>query len=102
MKDDITEGGRVTQVGEGPRAAGSPARSQDELSVGDTLAERYRLEQHINNDSAGRQVWRGVDVVLRRPVALVLRRPGGETAQEMLAAAVTASRVVHPNLIGVY
>lgn len=69
---------------------------------GDLLADRYRLEEHINNDSAGRQVWRGVDVMLLRPVAVVLRAPGGDSAQEMLAAAVTASRVVHANLIGVY
>ncbi len=92
----------MTQVGEGPSAAGSAAEPLGGLAVGDVLAERYRLEEHINNDSAGRQVWRGVDVVLRRPVALVLRTPGGASAEEMLAAAVTASRVVHPNLIGVY
>jgi hypothetical protein len=92
----------VTQVGEGPTAAGSAAEPLGGLAVGDVLAERYRLEEHINNDSAGRQVWRGVDVVLRRPVALVLRTPGGSSAEEMLSAAVTASRVVHPNLIGVY
>jgi hypothetical protein len=92
----------VTQVGEGPTAAGSAAEPLGGLAVGDVLAERYRLEEHINNDSAGRQVWRGTDVVLRRPVALVLRTPGGASAEEMLSAAVTASRVVHPNLIGVY
>ncbi|MEV4416441.1 protein kinase family protein [Catellatospora sp. NPDC049609] len=92
----------MTQVGEGPTAAGSAAEPLGGLAVGDVLAERYRLEEHINNDSAGRQVWRGVDVVLRRPVALVLRTPGGSSAEEMLSAAVTASRVVHPNLIGVY
>jgi hypothetical protein len=92
----------VTQVGEGPRAAEPAAGPLGGLSAGEVLAERYRLEQHINNDGAGRQVWRGVDMVLRRPVAIVLRHPGGESAQEMLSAAVTASRVVHPNLIGVY
>nr|WP_144119917.1 protein kinase family protein [Catellatospora sichuanensis] len=91
----------VTQVGEG-QAAGSAAGSLGGLAVGDVLAERYRLEEHINDDSAGRQVWRGVDIVLRRPVALVLRTPGGASAEEMLSAAVTASRVVHGNLIGVY
>ena len=58
--------------------------------------------EHINNDSAGRQVWRGVDVILRRPVAVVLRYPGGDSATEMLQAAVAASRVIHPNLVGVY
>ena len=71
-------------------------------TAGEILAERYELVEHINNDSAGRQVWRGVDVVLRRPVAVVLRYPGGDSATEMLQAAVAASRVVHPNLVGVY
>ena len=71
-------------------------------TVGEILAERYQLEEHINNDSAGRQVWRGIDVILRRPVAVVLRHPGGDSAAEMLQAAVAASRVIHPNLVGVY
>lgn len=84
----------MTQVGDGPRA--------DEPALGALLAERYQLEEHINHDGAGRDVWRGVDVILRRPVAIVMREPGGDSAQEMLSAAVTASRVTHPNLIGVY
>ncbi|MDG4763063.1 protein kinase [Solwaraspora sp. WMMD406] len=71
-------------------------------TLGEILAERYQLAEHVNNDSAGRQVWRGVDVVLRRPVAVVLRYPGGDSAMEMLQAAVRASRVVHSNLVGVY
>lgn len=94
----------MTQVGEGQEADevkpsvltfGAP-------TVGEILAERYELAEHVNNDSAGRQVWRGVDVVLRRPVAVVLRYPGGDSAMEMLQAAVRASRVIHSNLVGVY
>ncbi|MFC5005344.1 protein kinase family protein [Dactylosporangium cerinum] len=71
-------------------------------SVGEILAERYQLEEHIGNDSLGRQLYRGIDVILRRPVAVVLRYPGGESAKEMLGAAVAASRIVHPHLVGVY
>ena len=56
-------------------------------TAGEILAERYQLEEHIDNDSAGRQVWRGIDVILRRPVAVVLRYPGGESAAEMLGRA---------------
>nr|BFE66953.1 hypothetical protein GCM10020092_002540 [Actinoplanes digitatis] len=41
-------------------------------------------------------------MILRRPVAVVLRYPGGDSAAEMLQAAVDASRVIHPNLVGVY
>jgi serine/threonine protein kinase len=71
-------------------------------TVGEVLAERYEIQEHINNDAFGRQVWRGVDVILRRPVAVVMRYPGGESAVEMLDAAVAASRVVHPHLVDVY
>jgi hypothetical protein len=102
--DTITEGGRVTQVGEGQDAEESapPVMTFGAPTAGEILAERYELVEHINNDSAGRLVWRGVDVVLRRPVAVVLRYPGGDSATEMLQAAVAASRVIHPNLVGVY
>ncbi|PZG02250.1 protein kinase family protein [Micromonospora deserti] len=102
--DTITEGGRVTQVGEGQEADESapPVMTFGAPTAGEILAERYELVEHINNDSAGRLVWRGVDVVLRRPVAVVLRYPGGDSATEMLQAAVAASRVIHPNLVGVY
>jgi eukaryotic-like serine/threonine-protein kinase len=95
----------VTQVGEGHEAAAdeaAPVMTFGAPTVGEILADRYQLEEHVNNDSAGRQVWRGVDVILRRPVAVVLRYPGGESATEMLQAAVDASRVIHPNLVGVY
>ncbi|MFI1992445.1 protein kinase family protein [Actinoplanes sp. NPDC020271] len=95
----------MTQVGEGHETAadeGGPVLTFGEPTAGEILAERYQLEQHVNDDSAGRQVWRGIDVVLRRPVAVVLRHPGGDSAAEMLQAAVAASRVLHPNLVGVY
>ncbi|MFB9234622.1 protein kinase family protein [Plantactinospora siamensis] len=100
----ITEGGLVTQVGEGQEAdeAAPVGTTLGAPTAGEVLAERYELSEHINDDSAGRQVWRGIDVVLRRPVAVVLRYPGGDSAVEMLQAAVTASRVIHPNLVGVY
>jgi hypothetical protein len=73
-----------------------------ELTVGELLAERYRLDEHVDTDAAGRQIWRGTDTVLRRPVALVLRYPGGEPAVAMLTAAVAASRLVHPHIVSVY
>ncbi len=94
----------MTQVGEGQEAdeATPPVLTVGAPHVGEVLADRYELAEHINDDAAGRQVWQGVDVILRRPVAVVLRYPGGDSAQEMLQAAVTASRVIHPNLAGVY
>ncbi|HEV7899521.1 MAG TPA: protein kinase family protein [Planosporangium sp.] len=94
----------MTQNGEGQEAPGGAPQvlTFGAPSVGEVLAERYQLEQHVNNDSLGRQMWRGVDVILRRPVAVVLRYPGGDSAGEMLSAAVAASRIVHPHLVGVY
>ncbi|WP_051366573.1 protein kinase family protein [Hamadaea tsunoensis] len=88
----------------GPDPGSAPSASPTDRAgtVGEVLADRYRLEEHINDDAGGRQVWRGVDIMLLRPIAVVLRAPGGPAAEEMLAAAVTASRVVHPHLIGVY
>jgi eukaryotic-like serine/threonine-protein kinase len=71
-------------------------------TVGEILVDRYRLEEHVDTDTAGRQIWRGVDTVLRRPVALVIRQPGGEAAAGMLTVAVAASRLVHPHLVSVY
>ena len=71
-------------------------------TAGEMLVDRYRLEEHIDTDTAGRQIWRGIDIVLRRPVALVIRQPGGEAAAGMLTAAVAASRIVHPHLVSVY
>lgn len=93
----------MTQVGEGHEAESSRhVMTFGVPTVGEILADRYRLEEHINDDAVGRQVWRGIDVILRRPVAVVLKYPGGGSAIEMLDAAVAASRVIHPNLIGVY
>jgi eukaryotic-like serine/threonine-protein kinase len=94
----------VAQIGDGPEPQGNVPHvlTFGAPTVGEILAERYQLEDHIGTDSLGRQLWRGVDVVLRRPVAVVLRYPGGDSASEMLAAAVAASRIVHPHLAGVY
>lgn len=107
-RTDSTAGGTPpgaaaeAQASAAAAATDAPRNPQVTGTAGEILAERYQLEEHINNDSAGRQVWRGIDIVLKRPVALVLRYPGGDEAGEMLSAAVTASRVVHANLIGVY
>jgi eukaryotic-like serine/threonine-protein kinase len=85
----------VTPTAPGVMTFGSP-------SAGDVFAERYRLEAPVDTDAAGRQIWRGIDIVLRRPVAVVVRQPGGEAAATMLTAAVAASRLVHPHLVSVY
>lgn len=71
-------------------------------AVGEMLSDRYRLDEHVDTDSAGRQIWRGFDTVLRRPVAVIIREPGGEAAVGMLTVAVAASRLVHPHIVSVY
>jgi hypothetical protein len=73
-----------------------------EPAEGEIFADRYELQEHVNTDAAGRQIWRGLDVVLRRPVAVVIRQPGGDAAAAMLTAAVAASRLVHPHIVSVY
>lgn len=94
----------MTPMNDDPQARTPASQVLDHGSpqVGEVLAERYRLEEHIGDDLLGRQLWRGSDVILQRPVTVVLRYPGGDSAAEMLSAAVTASRIVHPHLIGVY
>lgn len=71
-------------------------------NIGDVLAERYRLEELVDSDSAGRQIWRGVDIVLRRPIAIIVHYPGGEAARGMLTTAVAMSHLVHPHIVSVY
>jgi hypothetical protein len=93
----------VTESGHGPDSPVAHIVMTVGTSVaGEILTGRYRLEEHISDDSHGRQVWRGLDVVLRRPIAVVLRHPGGDAAAEMMSAAVAASRITHPHLVDVY
>lgn len=92
----------MTNFGEPPASPQAPVVTVGESAAGEVLAGRYRLEEHIHDDARGRQVWRATDIVLRRPVAVVLRHPGGDFAAEMTMAAVAASRVTHPHLVDVY
>lgn len=71
-------------------------------STGDLLADRYRLDEPVNIDADGRQVWRGLDVLLNRTVAVVINTPGGPEASPMMEAAVVTSRIGHASLVDVY
>ncbi|MFI5959598.1 protein kinase family protein [Cryptosporangium sp. NPDC051539] len=72
-------------------------------SQGEVLAGRYRLEEALYADAAsGHALWRGTDNLLNRTVSIELRVPGGEAAEQMIAEAVAAGRIVHPSVIGVY
>ncbi|HVE98918.1 MAG TPA: serine/threonine-protein kinase [Mycobacteriales bacterium] len=68
------------------------------------LAGRYRLVQPVTGHAVT-TLWRGVDEVLARPVAIrTLDRPdampGG--ADQFLDAAVTAGRLAHPRIASIY
>ncbi len=50
----------MTESGHGPDSPAAHVVMTVGTSVaGEILAGRYRLEEHISNDSHGRQVWRG-------------------------------------------
>ncbi len=57
LRHVLTEGGRVTQVGEGREAAEAvpSVMTLGEPAVGDVMADRYQLDEHVNDDSAGRR-----------------------------------------------
>lgn len=98
----MTHAGDARQPGTGGYPQVPGVMTYGAATAGEVLVDRYRLEEHIDTDTAGRQIWRGVDTVLRRPVALVIRQAGGEAAAGMLTAAVAASRLAHPHLVSVY
>ena len=69
------------------------------------LAGRYRLGEPLGSGGGG-QVWRAVDLVLERPVAVKLLRPDAavepEARARLRAEARHASRLSHPGVAQVY
>src|SRR5215469_12385184 len=69
------------------------------------LAGRYRLDEPLASGGAG-QVWRAVDLVLERPVAVKLLRPEAAAEPEaharFRAEARNASRLSHPGVAQVH
>src|SRR5499427_2921360 len=72
---------------------------------GVSLAGRYRLDEPIASGGAG-QVWRAVDLVLGRQVAVKLLRPAAagdpEARARFRAEARNASRLSHPGVAQVH
>src|SRR5215467_10663723 len=72
---------------------------------GVSLAGRYRLDEPVASGGAG-QVWRAVDLVLGRQVAVKLLRPDAagdpEARARFQAEARHASRLSHPGVAQVY
>ena len=76
-----------------------------QISPGLLLAERYRLDGRIAAGGMG-EVWRATDLVLERPVAVKLLRPGYNEHQDNLARfraeARHAGSLSHPGITQVY
>ena len=93
-----TPGRSTARVGSTPE---SESAAPEPFRVGDLLAGRYRLVEPVGG--AGSTVlWRAVDEVLARPVAVKLLLAGRDAAQPFLAAAVRAGALGHPGLVRVY
>ena len=97
-----TPGWSKAGVGSSPGAVPTLA---EPFRAGDLLAGRYRLAEPVGG--AGNTVlWRAVDEVLARPVAVKLLPAGGpggrDAAQPFLDAAVRAGALGHPGLVRVY
>ena len=93
-----TPGWQQARVGSSPR----PEAAAPELfRAADLLAGRYRLVEPVR-DAGSTVLWRAVDEVLARPVAVKLLSTGGPAAQPFLAAAVRAGALGHPGLVRVY
>ncbi|MGW0520822.1 serine/threonine-protein kinase [Crossiella sp. NPDC003009] len=69
------------------------------MRSGDTIADRYRLEEAVGEGGMG-QVWRATDLELRREVALKLTRTGD--GEQTRREARIGAGVHHPNVIAVF
>lgn len=70
------------------------------MQAGDVLAERYRLDDLLAENGAGR-FWRAHDLVLHRPVAVHLLDADDERAEPLLEAARRAGPVINRRLLRV-
>jgi hypothetical protein len=73
------------------------------VAPGSLVADRYRLEEPLVAETDGWiSLWRAVDAVLARPVAVRMLDSGDERASDLLAAARAAGRVSDAALARVY
>lgn len=67
---------------------------------GDTLAERYRLDDLLSESGSGR-FWRAHDRILQRHVALHVMAADDERTPVLLEAARRSATVIHPRILRV-
>ncbi|MFF5205216.1 protein kinase family protein [Streptosporangium sp. NPDC000396] len=75
--------------------------SSPAVEPGTKLAERFRLEDRVH-ESSGATLWKAIDEVLARPVAIHTFAPGFSRLPEVVTAARAASRLTDPRLTQVF
>lgn len=75
--------------------------SSSVVEPGTKLAERFRLEDRVH-ESDGATLWKAIDEVLARPVAVYTFDPGFPRLNEVISAARVASRLTDPRLTQVF
>ncbi|MBX6381626.1 MAG: protein kinase family protein [Microbispora sp.] len=75
--------------------------SMSTVEPGTRLAGRFRLEDRVN-ESGGATLWKALDEVLARPVAVHTFAPDFPRVQEVVTAARLASRLTDPRLTQVF
>ncbi|MEV4381843.1 serine/threonine protein kinase, partial [Streptosporangium sp. NPDC049644] len=75
--------------------------SSPTVEPGTKLAERFRLEDRVY-ESGGATLWKAIDEVLARPVAVHTFDPDFPRLNEVVTAARVASRLTDPRLTQVF
>ncbi|GGO25189.1 serine/threonine protein kinase [Microbispora rosea subsp. aerata] len=75
--------------------------SMSTVEPGTRLADRFRLEDRVH-ESGGATLWKAVDEVLARPVAVHTFAPDFPRVHEVVTAARLASRLTDPRLTQVF
>ncbi|MEV0582512.1 protein kinase family protein [Nonomuraea sp. NPDC050310] len=71
------------------------------VQPGTRLSERFRLEDRVT-ESDGATLWKAIDEILARPVAVLTFAPDFERAHDVVIAARAASRLTDPRLTQVF
>ncbi|MGV9385596.1 protein kinase family protein [Nonomuraea sp. NPDC003707] len=75
--------------------------STSAVEPGTRLAERFRLEDRVS-ESDGATLWKAIDEILARPVAVHTFAPDFPRVHEVVTAARAASRLTDPRLTQVF